>query len=462
MRRILKYIFTLFILFGCNETNLNKPNIVWFVFEDQSPDFFPQYADVPVKLPAIQSIADDGVVFMNMHSPSPVCAPSRSAIITGMYPTTLGTHNMRTYNAYKTENEPSINIPSYSPNFPKYIRPFTEYLRKSGFYCTNNSKEDYNFKISDSAWDESSNNAHWKNRNNRQPFFSVFNFGICHESGIWRMNNDSILVDKSKIKIPPYFPENDIIRHDMAVNFSNLVRADRQVLDLINELKSSGEYDNTYIFFYADHGGPFPRHKRAIYETGTKVPLIIKPPKGVEIDNNPLDLLSFIDLAPTVLSIAGIDIPDYIQGTAFLGDQKRESPKLLFSGSDRFDEQVDRLRAVFDGQYKYIKNYDSSKPHAIPVNYRLQMPMMQELLKLLKEDKLNEKQKFWFNIPKPSEEFYDLKNDPYELNNLINDPNYADIVQSFSNKLELWIKDTNDLGEVPESEIINRSIKNDN
>ena len=144
------------------------------------------------------------------------------------------------------------------------------------------------------------------------------------------MNNDSILVDKSKIKIPPYFPENDIIRHDMAVNFSNLVRADRQVLDLINELKSSGEYDNTYIFFYADHGGPFPRHKRAIYETGTKVPLIIKPPKGVEIDNNPHDLLSFIDLAPTVLSIAGIDIPDHIQGTAFLGDQKRESPKLLF------------------------------------------------------------------------------------------------------------------------------------
>ena len=146
----------------------------------------------------------------------------------------------------------------------------------------------------------------------------------------------------------------------------------------------------------------------------------------MEIDNNPLDLLSFIDLAPTVLSIAGIDIPDYIQGTAFLGDQRRESPKLLFSGSDRFDEQVDRLRAVFDGQYKYIKSYDSSKPHAIPVTYRLQMPMMQELLKLLKEDKLNEKQKFWFNAPKPSEEFYDLKNDPYEL---INNPNVDLIIE---------------------------------
>ena len=150
------------------------------MYEDQSPEFFPQYENLPFNLPAIQSLADDGIIFNNMNSPAPVCAPARSAIITGMYPTTLGTHNMRTYNAYKAENEPSIGIPNYSPNFPDYIRPFTEYLRAAGYYCTNNAKEDYNFKIPETAWDESSQNAHWKNRGDSSPFFAVFNNAYDH------------------------------------------------------------------------------------------------------------------------------------------------------------------------------------------------------------------------------------------------------------------------------------------
>ena len=448
------FIFLITLSSNCDSVIKQKPNIVWFVYEDQSPEFFPQYSNTPMQLPAIQSLANDGLVFNNMHSPAAVCAPSRSAIITGMYPTTLGTHNMRTYNAYKKENEPSIGIPSYSPEFPKYIRPFTEFLREAGYYCTNNSKEDYNFKISDQAWDESSKNAHWKNKNKNQPFFAIYNFNECHESMVWSKKNDSILVDKNKIIIPPYFPENPVIRKDLAVNYSNLIRADRRLFKLIKELKEAGEYDNTYIFFYSDHGGPFPRHKRAIYETGTKVPLVIKPPKGVILNNNPDDLLSFIDLAPTILSITGIKIPKYIQGKPFLGSQRVDSPKLLFTATDRFDEQIDQLRAVFDGQHKYIRNYDTSKPHAIPVSYRLQMPMMKELIDLYNNGKLNQVQSTWFNSPKPSEEFYDISEDPFEINNLINDPSYLDRISIFREHIANWKIKTNDLGDTPEVDLI--------
>ncbi len=457
----IKFIFILlfsFLLNNCSNDFDKRPNVVWFVYEDQSQDFFPQYSNTPMNLPAIESLADDGVVFKNMHSPSAVCAPSRSAIITGMYPTTLGTHNMRTYNSYKTAaglpNQAELGIPSYSPEFPEYIRPFTEYLREAGYYCTNNSKEDYNFKISDNAWDESSNKAHWKNREKNQPFFSIFNFNVCHESGIWNKNKDSILVDKSKIIIPPYFPDNDIIRHDMAVNYSNLIRADRKLLKLINELKKEGEYDNTYIFFYSDHGGPFPRHKRAIYQSGTKVPLIIKAPKGKLIENDPSDLISFIDLAPTLLSISGINIPEYIQGKAFLGSQKVNSHKLIFTATDRFDGEIDKIRAVFDGRYKFIKNYNQNIPHALNVQYRLQMPMMQELLRLKNNGSLNEVQKKWFESPKPKEEFYDVLNDPYEINNLINEPQYIDIIDNLRTSLIKWREDSNDLGDIPEMELI--------
>jgi len=447
-----------FLVYSCEDsitrTLSDKYNIVWIVYEDQSPEFFPQYADIPIKLPAIQSLADDGIVFKNMYSPAPVCAPARSAIITGMYPTSLGTHNMRTYRANKSDNEPSIGIPSYSPDFPNYIRPFTEYLRIAGYYCTNNAKEDYNFEIPESAWDESSKNASWKNNKDNSPFFAVYNDGHMHESGLWKQTENDILVDKSKIKIPPYFPDNDIVRHDLAVNFSNLVRADKKTAKIIKELKDSDKYDNTYIFFYSDHGGPFPRHKRAIYNTGTKVPFIIKPPKGVKIDINPDQLLSFIDLAPTVLSIAGIKIPPYIQGKAFLGDQKGAKNELLFFATDRFDEVSDRIRAVSDGNYKYVRNYNVNKPHALNNSYRMQIPMMKELLDLFRNEKLNEIQSLWFKTPKPAEELYDLNADPYEVNNIIDSKFHSKHLNNLRNDLNNWIIETNDLGEYPEKEII--------
>jgi arylsulfatase A-like enzyme len=173
----------IFLLISCTEekTKVVTPNIIWLVAEDQSPEFLPMYGDSTTELPYLSSLAKDGVVFTNAYSPVPVCAPARSALISGMYPSTLGTHNMRTYNAYKKENEPSIGIPSYSPPVPEGVKMFPQYLRAKGYYTTNNAKEDYNFKKTDGVWDESSPRAHWQNRNTNQPFFAVFNFGITNE-----------------------------------------------------------------------------------------------------------------------------------------------------------------------------------------------------------------------------------------------------------------------------------------
>ncbi|TMM56671.1 sulfatase [Maribacter algarum] len=462
-----KFRFPVFILLilcviGCNEKEKSgetaqesQPNIIWLVAEDQSPDWFPMYGDSTMRLPYIEMLARDGVTFENAYSPAPVCSPARSAIITGMYPTTLGTHNMRTYNAYRKDNQPQVGIPSYSPIVPDGVKMFTQYLREKGYYTSNGPKEDYNFEKMEAAWDDSSKEHHWSKRRVGQPFFSVFNFSVCHESQIWARGKDQLFISPSKVTIPPYFPDNDTIRHDLAVNYSNLKRLDNQIGQIINGLKTDGLYENSIIFFYGDHGGPFPRHKRALYETGTKVPMVIKFPKNKKAGSTDDRFISFIDLAPTVLSLAGIKPPKVMQGVAQFGKFEVErKPKYTFHSSDRFDALYDRLRAVRSERYKYIKSFDTSISHAISNKYRQQMPMMRELRRLYNEGKLNEEQSSWLHPTKPEEELYDLQKDPYELNNLADLPEMQDTLTHLRQVLEKWIFETNDLGRIPEDELM--------
>ena len=451
----------LFSFFSCkSDIDKNKeqlPNIIWLVAEDQSPEFFPIYGNSTVELPIIESLAKDGILFNNAYTPAPVCAPARSAIITGLYPSTLGTHNMRTYNSYKKENQPSIGIPSYSPILPDGVKMFPEYLRKIGYYTSNNSKEDYNFKKTDGVWDDSSSNAHWKNRAPGQPFFAVFNFGISHESQIWEQGSNDILVDQNLVPIPPVFPDTPKIRKDIAVNYSNLIRLDKKIGKIISQLKQEGLYEKSIIFFYGDHGGPFPRYKRSLYETGIKVPLVIKFPnsKFAGTENN--DFISFIDYAPSILSIVGIKPPDVMQGKAKFGKFKASSKSsYIFAASDRFDEKVDRLRAVRYKNFKYIRNFNPKISNAIPVLYREQMPMMKELNKLWKENLLLKDHRLWFETPKAKEELYDLTKDPYELNNLAEKISLKDTLFFLREVLDQWIIDTNDLGEYSEKELIKK------
>ncbi|EAR01797.1 sulfatase [Maribacter sp. HTCC2170] len=464
---IASYLCLLSLMLGACTSNAEEkkenrpPNIIWLVAEDQSPDFFPMYGDSTISLPNIESLATDGVIFDNAFSPVPVCAPARSALITGMYPTTLGTHNMRTYKAWGNENEPTIKIPNYSPIAPDGVKMFTEYLRKEGYYCANGPKEDYNFAKTEGSWDESSKDRHWKNRKPDQPFFTVFNFGVCHESQIWKRRKDSLFVDPMEVPVPPYFPDTDVVRHDLAVNYSNLKRLDDQIGVVIQQLKEDGLYENSIIFFYGDHGGPFPRHKRALYDTGIKVPLTIKFPKNDNAGSRDDRLISFIDFAPTVLSLAEIEPPKVMQGKAQLGEfEVTKKPGYTFHSSDRFDELYDRLRAVRSKRYKYIKSFDTEISHAIPVSYREQMPMMNELRKLYAQGLLNDEQAFWLNDTKPEEELYDLKNDPYELNNLVGHQEFGDTLRVMRNVLKEWIDKTKDLGQFAETDLIEKWIPN--
>ncbi|MEM7380250.1 MAG: sulfatase, partial [Bacteroidota bacterium] len=439
------------------------PNIIWLVAEDQSPQFFPMYGDSTIALPNLESLAGDGVVFTNAYSPVPVCAPARSAIITGMYPTSLGTHNMRTYAPWREMNEPSIGVPNYSPQVPDGVKMFTQYLRKKGYYCTNNSKEDYNFRKLISAWDESGDKAHWQNRPNDAPFFSVFNFNVCHESGIWRNGDKELFVSADAVPVPPYFPDNPVIRHDLAVNYSNLKRMDDQLGEIIQQLKSEGLYEKSIIFFYADHGGPFPRHKRALYETGLKVPMVIKFADNAGKETRDDRFISFIDLAPTVLSLAGIEPPKVMQGRAQFGPfESTEKASYTFHSSDRFDEMRDRLRALRSKRFKYIRNFNTDISNALPVSYREQMPMMQELMALNSSGNLDSVQSLWFRTPKPEEELYDLQNDPYEFNNLAGVAQYQDTLLHLRQVMNSWISETNDMGRYQEQELISRWLPGGN
>ena len=462
MRKIFIIFFVLIAfsaIISCGSGNNIKPNIVWLVAEDQSQYFFPFYGDNSVTLPNISQLLENGIVYDGMNSPYPVCAPARSAIITGMYPNSIGTGNQRAYNynrTVRTDNESILGFPYYSSKLAEQIKPFTQILRENGYYTTNNSKMDYNFKLREDAWDESSKEASWEKRKKDQPFFSVFNFGVTHESQIWLRDKQELKVDPNDLSVPPFFPNDSLTRHALAVNYSNLVEMDKQMGEIIDKLKDQGLYENTYIFFYSDHGGPFPRHKRAIYDTGSKVPLVIKFPKRIKVkEKRNYDFLNFIDFAPTILSIVGLEIPKVYQGIAFLGSKKSKNKRnYSYSASDRFDEVTDRIRAVKTKKYKYIRNYDTNKPHALNNSYRTQMALMRHLTALNESNLLSAEQKLWFNVPKNLEEFYDLENDPFELNNLIGEKKYSKEIENLRIQLDNWIDQINDPVNIPENELV--------
>ena len=462
MRKIFIIFFVLIAfsaIISCGSGNNIKPNIVWLVAEDQSQYFFPFYGDNSATLPNISQLLENGIVYDGMNSPYPVCAPARSAIITGMYPNSIGTGNMRAYHynrTVRTDNESILGFPYYSSKLAEQIKPFTQILRENGYYTTNNSKMDYNFKLREDAWDESSKEASWEKRKKDQPFFSVFNFGVTHESQIWLRDKQELKVDPNDLSVPPFFPNDSLTRHALAVNYSNLVEMDKQMGEIIDKLKDQGLYENTYIFFYSDHGGPFPRHKRAIYDTGSKVPLVIKFPKRIKVkEKRNYDFLNFIDFAPTILSIVGLEIPKVYQGIAFLGSKKSKNKRnYSYSASDRFDEVIDRIRAVKTKKYKYIRNYDINKPHALNNYYRTQMALMRHLTALNESNLLSAEQKLWFNVPKNLEEFYDLENDPFELNNLIGEKKYSKEIENLRIQLDNWIDQINDPVNIPEKELV--------
>lgn len=444
-----------------------RPNILWIVAEDLSPNI-PSFGDSTISTPALSRLAEEGVCYDQFYAPHPVCAPARAALITGMYANSIGASHMRT-GPWFMDSLPQIFFQRYADALPEglipyeavppvHVRMFTEYLRHEGYYCTNNSKLDYQFKKTATAWDESSNSAHWRNRPKGKPFFSVFNLFVTHESQIWAKANDSLWVDPDlDVPVPPYLPDTDIAIQDIRRMYSNVKEMDHQVGRILEELEADGLLDSTIIVWYTDHGGPLPRQKRLLYDSGMKVPMIIRFPDNQFAGHRDNRMISFIDMGPTALSLAGIQPPDNINGSAFLGPFIRSiEPKYVFGAADRFDEVSDHARSVRDKRFKYIKYYQPEKSMYLDVTYRKQMPIMQELLRLKEANMLTPAQALWFRSQKPDEELFDLEKDPFEINNIANDPTFTDKLSELRKQCNQWVASIDDTGLIPETSLIEK------
>ena len=451
---ILVYIFT---IFGCNNKIENQPlNVLWLVAEDLSPDYLSVYGDFTVPTPNIDKLASEGVVYDYAFSTSGVCAPSRATLATGVYANSFGAQNMRTM--WAEPNARRSGIIDYEAVPPANVKMVSDIIRENGYYATNNSKTDYQFEMSVMAWDESSNNAHWKNRpNSNTPFFSIFNFGPTHEGNFFsNWDDEEFLVPKdSEINIPPYLPQNSIGERDLKKVYSRIVKLDEWIGEKIKELEDDGLLEKTIVFFYSDHGGPLPRQKRLLYDSGLKVPLVIRFPDGERAGKRDNRLVSFVDFPLTVLSLAGIEPPSFMQGQAFEGKYKSKSERKYIHGhADRFDESVDMIRAVRSKKFKYFKNFNPEKPYYLPLAFRERLPSMQELLRMRDAGELDEYQALWFRKSKPEEELFDIENDPHELNNIANNPQYTEVLTAMREECISWMNVIDDKGLIEEKELI--------
>ena len=451
---ILVYLFT---IIGCNNKIENQPlNVLWLVAEDLSPDYLSVYGDFTVPTPNIDKLASEGVVYDYAFSTSGVCAPSRATLATGVYANSFGAQNMRTM--WAEPNARRSGIIDYEAVPPPNVKMVSDIIRENGYYATNNSKTDYQFEMSVMAWDESSNNAHWKNRpNSNTPFFSIFNFGPTHEGNFFSNWDDEefLVPDDSEIDIPPYLPQNSVGERDLKKVYSRIVKLDEWIGEKIKELEDEGLLEKTIVFFYSDHGGPLPRQKRLLYDSGLKVPLVIRFPDGERAGKRDNRLVSFVDFPLTVLSLAGIEPPSFMQGQAFEGKYKSKLDRKYIHGhADRFDESVDMIRAVRSKKFKYFKNFNPEKPYYLPLAFRERLPSMQELLRMRDAGELDEYQALWFRKSKPEEELFDIENDPHELNNIANNPQYAEVLTAMREECISWMNVIDDKGLIEEKELI--------
>ena len=464
------FLYTFFVFSTntyCKSTD-EKLNVIWISCEDMGP-VLGTYGVNEISTPNIDKLAEQGVKYTNAYSTVGVCAPSRFSIITGMYPARLGAHNMRSGNFYTYKDPDKLtykqnkgvvdksgeNVPEYEVVTPANVKVFTEYLRNENYYCINNNKCDYQFNSPFTAWDEVSGNISYKDRPENTPFFYVKNLMVTHESRIWLRKDEPITVDKNILKIPAYYPDIPEVRNDIAIKYSNIQEMDRQVGEIISDLKNDNLLDKTIIFFWSDHGGNLLRQKRAVGNSGLKVPLIVRFPDGYrsgEVDDR---IVSLMDLGPTTMSLLGIKPPLFLDGKAFLGKFKTKPRSYAFGSADRFDESTDMQRSVIDGRYVYIKNFMPELPLIYKNKYREQVSMNKKIIQMSNDNELIGDSKYIFMKTKQEEELYDLKYDPYEVNNIANNPDYKDKLIELRDALKSWQNEIDDKGFTNESELIN-------
>lgn len=420
--------------FSIGTSGAEKPNFLVIVCEDISP-YLHCFGDQTAITPNLDRFSEEAVRHNRMFTSVGVSSPSRYALITGRFPSADGANYMRS-NYFNKE---------FSCVPPAGVKCYTELLRQAGYYCTNNSKTDYQFSAPASAWDEQGNKAHWKNAPDDRPFLSIFNLNVTHESFIWKNGDKPLAVSPDSVRPAPYHPDDRITRHDYAVMYTNIKKMDEQFQKLLGELEESGRAKNTIVLFYSDNGGPLPRAKRELMDSGTRVPFMIRFPdrrqKGSETD----ELNIFVDIPATLLSLAGIAPPANMHGQAMYGSYKIKHPRrYVFGATDRFDEQIEKRASIRSDRYLYIRNYMPQQSVYRPVTFRLAMPMMRNMLELKEQGKLNNEQMAWFDNNQPVELLFDCETDPHQLHNLADKKEYRSTLREMRKAYQKeWIKPYN-------------------
>ncbi|MEX0320846.1 MAG: sulfatase-like hydrolase/transferase [Puniceicoccaceae bacterium] len=450
------YIPLLLIVFTCVYACASRPNIVWLVTEDNSVHYLKLYDPLGASMPNIERLARDGIVFNNAFSNAPVCSAARSTLITGCYAPRLYAQNHR--------REVAVKLPDGQHMFPWY-------LRQAGYYTSNKSKEDYNVEKGEGVWDESSGKASYRNRKQGQPFFHVQNFGTTHESRLLltaeEMEKNPTRNISDSIHIFPLHPDTELFRYTNARYRDLHEDVDKEIGNFIAQLEEDGLMEDTIIFYYGDHGGVLPGSKGYIYERGVHVPLVVYCPekwkhlmpteKGNRLDG----FVSFIDFGPTVLNLAGVEVPGFMDGKPFLGEEVTSKSlagrNTAFSYADRMGEKYDLVRAIRVANFKYIRNYQPFNFDGLQNNYRYLMLAFTEWRDLYSKGKLSPESAQFFE-PRPAECLYDLESDPFELNNLADDPAYKGVLHSMRNMLKQQVISMPDLGFVPEPELLKHAV----
>lgn len=430
---------------AAGRTGVERPNLLWLTCEDTGPQLG-CYGDRYASTPHLDALAARGLRYRRAWSTAPVCAPARTAIISGLYPSATGAEHMRS----------EVDLSAGRRLFPQF-------LRDAGYYCSNNQKEDYNLRMTGQVWDESSGRAHWRNRAPGQPFFAVFNFTETHESQI-RRRPHAFSHDPARAPVPPFMPDTPEVREAWAQYHDQVSAVDARVGANLRELESAGLREDTIIFFFGDHGPGLPRHKRSACDSGLRVPLIVWfPPKWRHLA--PADyregaesgrLVGFVDLAPTVLSLAGIKPPAWMQGRAFAGPFETRPPSHAFGLRGRMDERPDLVRCVTDGRFVLVRNYLPHLPHGQRVAYLFETPATIAWYRLFQSGALNPIQRAYWE-PREPEELYDLEADPFETVNLANSPAHRTTLARLRRALREHTLECGDLGLLPEAEMIRRA-----
>ncbi|GAB5449831.1 MAG: sulfatase-like hydrolase/transferase [Halioglobus sp.] len=469
---------TALLLLLCLQTELGltaeRPNILVLMAEDMSARVA-VFGDPVAVTPHLDALAKQGVRYPNTFTTAGVCAPSRAAHILGMHQMSTGTQHMR------TSSRPAGGYKSVPP---PQVRAYPELLRAAGYYTYTDHKLDYQFSGTlrgsgpFTIWSEEGSGTHWRNRADGQPFFGLVNFPVTHESGVfpplgawphsvthfvlqflrWAQSPDvevSRTVQASDVPLPPYYPDTETVRNDIARHYNNIIIMDAQVGALLAQLEADGLADNTIVVWTTDHGDGLPRAKRELYDSGIRVPMIIRWPESLRPHNmtaGSLDerLISLVDLAPTLLRVAGVEVPPYLHGRDFVRSEPR---RYVYAARDRIDEVPDRQRAVRDQRYKYIRSWYPQLPGGHALAFRDNIPMMREMRALYERGNLNSEQKRWFEPP-GNERLFDILADPYELQDLSQDPAHAATLQRLRDEVARWQREVGDWSELSEAEMV--------